>query len=167
MRMKRAIFSRQLAIAAAMGLAACSPDAGETVAEPTPTATVATHPISGLEIIPVTITTASGTHVIQAEVAASRAEQARGLMFRAELGPDEGMIFPYPEPQPLSFWMRNTVIPLDLVFIDADRTVINIGQGVPYSEDPIPSDRPGIAVLELYEGRAAELGIEPGDSVDW
>lgn len=161
------IGKRALAALAAMGLAACSPDAGGEVAEVETAPSVATHPVSGLEIIPVTITTGESSHVIQAELAATPQDQARGLMFRNELGPDEGMIFPYPDVRPLSFWMRNTVIPLDLIFIDEANTVINIGKGVPYSETSIASERPGIAVLELYEGRAEELGIEPGDTIEW
>ncbi len=157
----------RLALAAllACALPSCSAEPAGQLAEPT--ATAQTHPVSGLEVVPVTLTTASGTHVIAAEVADTPQAQARGLMFRTELAPDEGMIFPYPSPRELSFWMRNTVIPLDLIFIDEARTVINIEQGAPYSEDSIPSDRPGIAVLELAAGRAAELGLQAGDSVDW
>ncbi|MDE1467561.1 DUF192 domain-containing protein [Aurantiacibacter sp. D1-12] len=152
---------------AALTLAACSGEAAQEAAAPVVEEAVATHPISGLEVIPVTLTTSNGTHVIQAEVAATQQEQSRGLMFRQELGPDEGMIFPKDPVQPLSFWMRNTVIPLDLIFIDENRQVINIGQGEPYNEEPITSDRPGIAVLELAAGRSEELGLEPGDSVEW
>lgn len=162
-------FSRHaVAALAALALAACGGEATQEVAEqPEVMETVATHATSGLEIIPVTLTTSTGTHVIQAEVAATQAEQSRGLMFRPELGPDEGMIFPKDPVQPLSFWMRNTVIPLDLIFIDENRQVINIGRGEPYDETPIQSDRPGIAVLELAAGRSEELGLAPGDSVEW
>lgn len=161
------ILPKLATVALALGIAACSPQAAEQVPEPTTAAASAVHPVSGLEIIPVTITTDSGTHVIQAEVAASIEAQMRGLMFRNEMGPDEGMLFPYEEPEMLSFWMRNTVLPLDLIFIDANRTVINIGNGIPYNEVSVAADREGIAVLELIAGRSAELGIEPGDSVEW
>lgn len=159
----------RLAFAALLACAvpACSAETTEQLPETAATATAQTHPVSGLEIVPVTLTTATGTHVIQAEVADTPQTQARGLMFRTELGSDEGMIFPYAAPRELGFWMRNTVIPLDLIFIDDARTVINIEQGEPYSEESIRSDRPGIAVLELAEGRASELGLEPGDSVEW
>ena len=159
-------------LAMAVLLASCSGQAAEQSAEPTTAATAeansaATHPTSGLQVIPVTITTDSGTHTIRAELAASPEEQRRGLMYRTAMGPDEGMLFPYAQPQPLSFWMHNTVLPLDLVFIDADRRVINVGRGEPYNETSIVSERPGIAVLELNAGRAEELGIVPGTSVAW
>ena len=89
-------------------------------------------------------------------------------MFRTEMGADEGMLFPYEQPQMLSFWMRNTVLSLDLIFIGQDRRVINIAaNAVPYSEESIPSDAPAIAVLELNAGRAEALGIVPGSKVDW
>jgi uncharacterized membrane protein (UPF0127 family) len=89
-------------------------------------------------------------------------------MFRTEMGADEGMLFPYDPPRVLSFWMKNTVIPLDLVFIGPDRRVINVAaDAAPYSEDQIRSDAPAIAVLELNGGRAAELGIGPGAEVSW
>ena len=96
------------------------------------------------------------------------AEQSRGLMFRTALGPDEGMIFPMDPPRHASFWMRNTVIALDIIFIGPDRRVLNIAAGaVPYDETPLPSDGKVSAVLELTAGRAAQLGIKPGDSVRW
>ncbi|WP_340588748.1 DUF192 domain-containing protein [Erythrobacter alti] len=158
---------RALALLLALPMAACSPQAAEQVPEPTAAAADANVSAAGLEIIPVTVTTDSGTHVIQTEVAATFEEKQRGMMFRTEMGPNEGMIFPYDEPQQLGFWMRNTVLPLDIIFIDENRTVINIADGVPYSEESVYSDRDAIAVLELIGGRSAELGIEPGDRIDW
>ena len=149
----------------ALSLAACSTQAA-------PPAAVAeegsVHPVSGLQVIPLTITQNGKTHRFRVEVARTSAEQAQGLMFRTELGPDEGMIFPSATPQFRSFWMRNTVIPLDLLFIGADGFVSNIAaNAVPYSEDSIPSDGPVVAVLELAGGRAAELGITAGARVTW
>ena len=161
----RGIRSALAAVAAGL-LAACSPQAAEQVPEPT-SAAPAVHPESGLEVIPVTVTTGSGTHVFMAEVAASPREQARGLMFRTEMGPDEGMIFPYDPPEPLGFWMRNTVLPLDIVFIGPDNRILNIAEGVPYNETSVYSDGLAIGVLELNRGRAEELGIGPGDLVEW
>lgn len=126
------------------------------------------HPVSGLQVIPLTISANGRSHAFRVEVAKSLEEQARGLMFRTQMGADEGMLFPYDPPRVLSFWMKNTVIPLDLVFIGPDRRVINIAaNATPYSEDPITSDAPGVAVLELNGGRAAQLGIVPGAVVDW
>ena len=160
---------RGAGLAAAMmaGLAACSPQAAQQVPEPTAEADAAVHPVSGLEIIPVTVTTSAGTHTFAAELAESDEAQMRGLMFRTEMGADEAMLFPYDRPELLSFWMRNTVLPLDIIFIGEDRRIINIAEGVPYNETPVQADREGIAVLELNRGRAAELGIGPGDRVEW
>jgi len=102
------------------------------------------------------------------EVADTPEAQANGLMFRTQMGPDEGMVFPYKVPQQLSFWMRNTVLPLDLIFVGVDRKVTNvIANAQPYSEELLLSDGPVIAVLELNGGRAAQLGIGPGASVEW
>ena len=151
-------------------LAACSPQAAEQVPEPTGAPTSAapsTHPESGLEVVPVTVTGENGAHVFMAEVADTAEAQRRGLMFRTEMGPDEAMVFPYATPQPLSFWMRNTVLPLDIIFIGPDGRILNIADGVPYNENSVHSDGPAIAVLELNRGRAEELGIAPGDMVEW
>ncbi|WP_435416892.1 DUF192 domain-containing protein [Parerythrobacter aurantius] len=129
----------------------------------------ATHPESGLAIVPVTVTGSSGSHVFRAEVAASQEAQSRGLMFRTALGPDEAMIFPREErPAPARFWMKNTPIPLDIIFIGPDRRIANIAaMTVPYSLDGVESQGIAIAVLEIAGGRAAELGIVPGDKVEW
>ena len=89
-------------------------------------------------------------------------------MFRTAMGADEGMIFPYDPPQTVSFWMKNTVIPLDIIYIGPDHRVINIAaNAVPYSEASLPSLGPVIAVLELNGGRAKQLGIAAGSRVDW
>jgi uncharacterized membrane protein (UPF0127 family) len=156
---------RLLAVPALL-LAACSPQSGAGAA-PTPEA-AATHPVSGLRVIPLTIKQGGKTHRFKVEVAASDEEQTKGLMFRTEMGPDEGMIFPKEPAQMRSFWMRNTVIPLDMLFIGPDRKVVNvIANAEPYSLDSRPSAAPVIAVLELNGGRAAQLGIGAGAQVDW
>lgn len=161
-------FSRMVLMGiAALGMAACSGQSSEEVAETPAEVDSAVHPESGLPIIPVTLTTDSGAHVVQAEVANDPQSQAQGLMFRTEMGADEGMIFTYDTAAPRSFWMRNTFIPLDLIFIDADGTVVNIERGEPYVEEPVRSERDSIAVLELNAGRSEELGLEPGDQIDW
>jgi uncharacterized membrane protein (UPF0127 family) len=148
---------------------ACSPQAAQNT--PTPAATAApasVHPVSGLAVVPLTVTTLKGPHTFRVELARTPQEQARGLMFRTEMGPDEGMLFPYATPQMLSFWMKNTVLSLDLVFIDQQHRIINVAENaVPYSEQSIVSAAPGIAVLELNGGRTRELGIVAGNKVDW
>lgn len=155
-----------LAAAALALLAACSTNSGEAGASVAQAPSV--HPESGLRVIPLTVTHAGKKHVFRVEVAATSREQAKGLMFRTAMGPDEGMIFPMDPPRGASFWMRNTVLPLDLLFIGVDGKVSNIAaNAVPYDETPLSSVGLVKAVLELNGGRAAQLGIVPGDTVEW
>ena len=157
---------RRLIGLAAIALAACSPmaaDAGQTTAT-----AAAKHPQSGLEVIPLTVKSNGKRHAFRVEVARSDAEWNKGLMFRTAMGANEGMIFVGRAAQPASFWMKNTVIPLDIVFVGTDKRILNIGaNAVPYSLAPVPSIGPVVAVLELNGGRAAQLGIGPGDAVEW
>jgi len=142
-------------------LPACSPNAGAapTALERSP---------AGLEQVPLTILSKGKQHNFVVEVARSEQEQEQGLMFRQSLAPDRGMIFPMEPPRQASFWMKNTLIPLDMVFIRPDGTIANIGENaVPLSLDPVISMEPVAAVLEIPGGRAAELGIGPGDKVEW
>jgi uncharacterized protein len=94
-------------------------------------------------------------------------------MFRTDIARDGGMLFaPYPPeggaPREASFWMKNTPTPLDIVFIRPDGTIATIAENtVPFSEAPVRSGEPVSAVLEILGGRAAELGIAPGDRVTW
>jgi uncharacterized protein len=119
--------------------------------------------------VPLSIATAAGpVHKFKIEVAATEAEQERGLMFRKSLPADGGMIFPMNPPRIASFWMKNTVIPLDMIFIRADGTIANIAaETVPYSLQPVYANEPVIAVLEVAGGRAAKLGIAEDDKVSW
>lgn len=89
------------------------------------------------------------------------------MMFRTSVGPNEGMIFPMDPPRDVAFWMKDTLVPLDIVFIRPDGGIARISTATPRSLEPIPSGEPVSAVLELKGGRAAELGIRPGDRVDW
>ena len=123
---------------------------------------------AGLEQIPLTISSRGRNHRFVVEVAATPEEQAYGLMNRSSLAPDRGMIFPMDPPRDARFWMKNTLIPLDIIFIRPDGTIANIAANtVPMSLDPVPSEGPVKAVLEIAGGRAAELGIAPGDTVNW
>ena len=161
MRLNRGVIAMTLA------LAACSTKPADGASPATAEAAVR-HPESGLLVIPLTVTHGSVQHAFRVEMASDGAEQARGLMFRTRMGADEGMIFPMQPPRLASFWMKNTVIPLDIIFIGIDRRILNIAANtVPYSEAPVPSAGKVSAVLELNAGRAAELGIVPGDKVDW
>jgi len=154
--------------AALLGLgAACSPQAG-TGAPAATAASPGAHPVSGLPVAPLTVTSGGKVHRFRVELARTGEEQSRGLMFRTALGPDEGMIFPMDPPRHASFWMRNTVIPLDIIFIGPDRRILNIAaNAVPYDERPLASIGPVSAVLELAGDKAATLGIAAGDKVDW
>lgn len=146
-------------------MTACSAPA-ETPVE-TPVETLGRSP-AGLEQIPLTVRSDGRRHNFVVEVARTPEEQAQGLMHRQAMEPNRGMLFPYDPPQPASFWMKNTSIPLDIIFIRPDGTIGRIARNTePMSLDPIPSLEPVSAVLEIAGGRAAELGIEPGDTVSW
>lgn len=114
------------------------------------------------------IDSAGRQHRFTVEVARTAEEQATGLMNRQSLAPDRGMIFPFDQPRVASFWMKNTLIPLDLIFVRVDGSIANIeANTVPLSLDPVLSIEPVAAVLEIAGGRAEELGIRPGDKVKW
>jgi uncharacterized protein len=102
----------------------------------------------------------------EVELATNDAERSRGLMYRKRLGPYEGMLFDFYQEMPVSFWMKNTLIPLDMVFIAGDGTVKHVhANAVPLSTETVPSRFPVRAVLEINGGSAALLGIKPGDKV--
>ena len=142
-------------------LAACQPTSNSVSAiERSP---------AGLDQVPLTVTTTSGkAHRFTVEIARTDAQQAQGMMNRETLAPDRGMIFPYDPPILASFWMKNTLIPLDIIFIRADGTVARIeANTVPLSLDPVVAGEAVGTVLELAGGRAAELGITAGAKVEW
>lgn len=121
-------------------------------------------PASKLETVE--ILTSRGRARFLVEIAATRAEQARGLMFRKSLAPDRGMLFTYKRPQPAAYWMKNTLIPLDIIYIQPDGRILSIVRNArPHDETPLPSGGLVLGVLELAGGRAAQLGILPGDRV--
>ena len=147
--------------------AACSPQPAAEAA-PASQAVESRHPVSGLEVVPLAVISDGERHEFRVEVARTREEQARGLMFRTELGAKEGMVFPRNPPDIASFWMKNTPLPLDIIFVGTDGRIMNIAaKTVPYSLDSVAAVGMTGAVLEIPGGRAAELGIEPGDKVEW
>lgn len=161
-----------VAAAAGIALAACSPTPQAVAGSAQPGANAAgaaaRHPVSGLAVIDLTVTSAGKVHAFRVELADTPQEQARGLMFRTELGDREGMLFPSDLPGVRSFWMKNTPLSLDIIFVGMDGRILNIAANtVPYSLDSIPSAGITSAVLELRGGRAAALGIGPGDKVEW
>lgn len=120
-----------------------------------------------LPTVPVTL---PNGRQIRAEVATDPADQARGLMFRTRLDPDQGMLFVFPEPGRHPFWMYQTLIPLDIVWMDADHRIVFVSAGTP----PCPPEsgqncpnyggqQPAQYVLELPAGAAAAQGLKPGD----
>ena len=123
--------------------------------------------------VDVTIQARGGSHVFHVEIARTGAQQERGLMFRTDIPANGGMLFsPYPgnggPPRVANFWMKNTPSALDILFIRANGTIARIAtDAVPFSETPLSSGEPVGAVLEINAGRAAALGIAPGDKVRW
>lgn len=150
-----------VAAAAALPLAACASDSDANAAA------------EQASTIAVTIATTSGPRIFNADVARTPQEQERGLMFRTDIAQDGGMLFsPYPadggSPREASMWMKNTPSSLDIIFIRPDGTIATIAENtVPFSEATVTSGEPVNAVLEILGGRAAELGIAPGDKVTW
>lgn len=97
------------------------------------------------------------------DVADDPAERSQGLMYVEEMPASQGMLFVYPQPQPASFWMRNTLIPLDMLFMDESGTVTRVHENAqPLDETPIPGGREVLAVLEINGGMAASMGIAEG-----
>lgn len=124
--------------------------------------------IARAQTLPITAQALIGNMVINLEVARTLPEQSKGLMYRTELAPDRGMLFPFSPPQPVSFWMKNCLIALDMIFLNQGE-VIGITANVPLcQENPCPVyPSPGLvdAVLEMGAGRAAELGLQVGDTI--
>jgi hypothetical protein len=113
-----------------------------------------------------TIATAAGDKAFNIEVVDTPEGRAKGLMFRTEIAPDYGMLFDFHESRPVSFWMQNTLVPLDMLFIKHDGTIANIQVNArPMDTTSIPSDGPVEFVLEIAGGRSVELGIKAGDKV--
>ena len=110
------------------------------------------------------IASKTGVHTFAVEVADNDTERAKGLMYRRELPEGQGMLFDFHREQEVSFWMQNTYIPLDMVFIRADGRILRIAENTePLSTKLIPSGGPVRAVLEVIGGTTRKLGIAPGD----
>jgi len=118
------------------------------------------------EMQPLDIVTANGKHSFSVELARTREEQDKGLMFRRELPDGQGMLFDFTTEQTVAFWMENTYISLDIIFINGDGRIRRIAENAePLSKATIPSDGPVRAVLEVIGGTARKLGIKEGDRV--
>lgn len=149
---------RRMAVAAGLGiLATCAASACERLP-----AELAHLPMSEVEVV-----TATGTHEFKVWVAADAQSRERGLMFVREIPARYGMLFLFEQPQFASFWMKDTPLSLDVVFIGADGTVVNVAHAVePLSLAPIESAAPVGAVLELVAGTAARIGLRVGDGLE-
>jgi uncharacterized protein len=124
--------------------------------------------VSNLDETSLSIRTVQGDRKFRVEIARSFEEQQRGMMFRQSIAADRGMIFPLKPEREASFWMKNTLIPLDMIFIRKDGTIARIApEAVPHSLEPVSSGEPVVAVLELAGGEAAKQGIAEGDLVIW
>ena len=119
-----------------------------------------------LPVETITIDTKAGLLCFSLEVAADDESREKGLMFRKAMAPDAGMLFDFHTPQLVSFWMENTILPLDMLFVRADGTIARIkANATPYSRENIPSGEPVQQVIELKAGRAPDLGITEGAKV--
>jgi uncharacterized protein len=124
-------------------------------------AQLAQFPTASLSIV-----TAAGPHKFTVEVATTPEQMEQGLMFRQHLAVDAGMLFDFQVPSMATMWMKNTLIPLDMLFVGGDGRIINIHErAVPGSPATIGAAAPARAVIELNGGTAARLGIRPGDRV--
>lgn len=151
--------SRLAALAASLALLTLP--AADAIGHRPPTSLLAHLPQSELRLV-----TASGTHRFRVWIAADDQSRARGLMHVRKMPPDHGMLFLFGQAQYVSFWMKDTYLSLDLVFIHADGKVADIARGAtPGSLEPIPSSVPVVAVLELLAGTAEKIGLLPGDRV--
>lgn len=122
--------------------------------------------VGAAELQTLEIASKSGVHAFAVELAVTPEQQSRGLMFRQTLPEGQGMLFDFKREQELTFWMKNTYVSLDMIFIRGDGRILRIAENTePLSERLIHSGGPVRAVLEVVAGTAHKLGIEPGDRV--
>jgi uncharacterized protein len=122
-------------------------------------------PNTGLRTIKVVFETAKGRFAYRVEVAATSEQQACGMMFREVMAPGTGMSFPMQPPRATGFWMENTILPLDIIFVSPQGRVLNVRQGQPYARDVLASAGITADVIELAAGEAKRIGLKPGDRV--
>jgi uncharacterized membrane protein (UPF0127 family) len=127
---------------------------------------MAAGPVRSAGLQTLEIASSTGVHTFSVEVVDNDADRAKGLMYRKELPEGRGMLFDFKREQDVSFWMQNTYIPLDMIFIRADGHILRIQENAePLSTRLIPSGGPVLGVLEVIGGTARKLGIKPGDRV--
>jgi uncharacterized membrane protein (UPF0127 family) len=151
----------RVVLIAALALVAGACQSSAEVARTDPAATAA-------PVAPLSIRSGDTVHAFKVELARTPAEQARGLMYRTALASDAGMLFLFDPPERASFWMKNTYIPLDMLFIRGDGTIARIAANTtPLSLAPVDAGETVSAVLEIAGGQAAASGIREGDRVSW
>jgi uncharacterized protein len=124
------------------------------------------HGAHAASIQPLEIVTKTGVHVFSVEMATTEEEKTTGLMYRKELPEGKGMLFDFSPEQEVSMWMKNTYIPLDMIFIRADGRILRVAENTePMSTKIIPSRGLAKGVLEVVAGTAQKYGIQPGDRV--
>ena len=116
-----------------------------------------------LPLARIVLETSTGAHIFDVEIARTSRHRARGLMFREKMADDHGMLFIYPDTRQRYFWMKNTPLSLDIIFLDRGRVVHIARDATPHSRAVIPSGAPADRVLELVAGRAVEIGLKVGD----
>lgn len=153
-----------LAPLAVLGVFAASASVAQEIPRMDPKSCKGQPEIRPLE--PLSAKTDRGVQSFQVEVADTQREQQYGLMCRRSLAPDRGMLFVFPNAALRTFWMRNTLIPLDIIYIGSNGRVVSISRNVrPLDESGAPSAGPARYVLELAGGRAAQIGLLPGDRI--
>jgi uncharacterized membrane protein (UPF0127 family) len=139
---------------------------GATACAQSETAAPAHQQSQQLPIEHLSIETAQGVRNFEVEIADDERERERGLMFRREMAREHGMLFDFNPAQPVSFWMHNTHLSLDIIFIGPDGRILNIAESAtPYSDAALPSRGVARGVLEINAGLSREMGIAPGDRV--
>ncbi len=130
-------------------------------------ATPGGRPQTGLRVEPLEVVTMQGVQRFRVEIADTDATRQTGMMWRTRVGPNEGMLFDFKAPRDgVAFWMKNTLIPLDIVFISPQGRIVSIARNTtPLSLTPIPAGGTVLGVLEVGGGRAAAVGMLPGDLV--
>jgi uncharacterized membrane protein (UPF0127 family) len=124
------------------------------------------QPVDAAEQGSLEIISRNGVHVFSVEMATNEAERSKGLMFRKEMAEGHGMLFDFQRDQEVGFWMQNTYIPLDMIFIRGDGRIWRIAENTePLSTRIVPSNGPVRAVFEVIAGTVKKLGIAPGDRV--
>ena len=124
-----------------------------------------THP--GGPLTPLTVKTSNGEYTYQVELAVTNEQKTKGLMFRRQMPGDQGMLFEFGQPRMVLMWMKNTILPLDMIFMKTDGTIAHVAENTtPFSLDTISSQVPVSFVLELNAGEAARTGMKPGQKME-